>query len=122
MQVENVVVLGASNNPDRYSNKAVKLLRDKGHKVFPVNPREEEIEGIVCSKNIYEITEKINTVTLYVNSAVLNENLDAIIKLSPGRVIMNPGTESQSAAERLEEAGISVVKACTLVLLSTGQF
>ncbi len=122
MVAENVAVLGASCNAERYSNKAVNLLIEKGYNVFPVNPREEKVCNLHCYKCLDEITEKIDTVTLYVNPMVLNEHIESIIKQSPKRVIMNPGTESDSAKERFENAGIIVQTACTLILLKTGQF
>ena len=49
---ERVVVLGASANPERYSNKAVKLLLKHGHDVVPVNPGQKEIEGLACRRSL----------------------------------------------------------------------
>lgn len=118
----NVVVLGASDKRERHSNKAVRLLKSEGFPVIPVHPSLESVEGIPVTASLGEIREPVDTLTLYVgprHAAVLS---DAIVALSPGRVIFNPGTETPELQEKLAAAGIPFLEACTLVLLSTGQF
>lgn len=118
----NVLIIGASNKPDRYSYKAFKMLNNKGHHTILMHPTITEIEGNPVYKNLNQITEKIHTITLYVNPNTSSELKDEIIKLKPSRVIFNPGAENNSLAEALSNAAIQVENACTLVLLSTNQF
>lgn len=118
----NVVVLGASPKPDRYSNKAVNLLKVNGYNVIPVHPAVKEVNGIAVTADLSDITEKVHTVTLYVNGPMVESMAGKIIALNPERVIFNPGTESAAAAETFRSKGIQVVEACTLVLLTTKQF
>ena len=117
-----VAVVGASNKLERYSNKAVRLLKENGYNVVPIHPKLEEIEGFEVFPDLESIKENIHTLSLYVNPEILNEYISSILKLKPARVIMNPGTESDDVQKQLEDNGISVLKACTLVLLRTGQF
>ncbi len=117
-----VVVLGASPNPDRYSNRAIKMLVQAGHHVIPVHPLLESVEGLSVVHQLDQISEAVDTLTVYVNSERLLLLLDSIQILKPKRVILNPGTESPTAIEKLTAAGIQVLPACTLVLLSTGQW
>ena len=119
---ETVAVIGASNNPERYSNKAIKMLLEYGHVPVPVSPGAKKIEGIDAVASVAEIDSKIDTLTLYVGPSKSLALADDIIRLRPGRVIMNPGAENQELADRLHAAGIPVENACTLVLLRTGQF
>lgn len=119
---ERVVILGASDKPDRYAYRALVMLGEHGHIVVPVHPKLSEIDGIPVVAGLEEIDGVVDTLTLYVNPAVGESLADEIIALDPGRVIFNPGTESPLLAERLDEAGIPHEEACTLVLLSTGQF
>ncbi|MBQ0758309.1 MAG: CoA-binding protein [Zhongshania sp.] len=119
---ETVLVLGASPKPERYSFKAVQLLSEYGHKVLPVNPYHAEVSGVNCVAAIAAVSEKVDTVTVYVRAELLKNDLDQLIRLAPRRVIFNPGTESDEMAEHLEQAGIAVEEACTLVLLRTGQY
>lgn len=121
-----VVILGASNKEDRYSFKAFNFLREREFVPVPVHPRIREVGGVTVFPSLDDpgIREggPVDTVTLYVNPAVVEENVAAIIALKPRRVIMNPGTESESARDALEAAGILVLEACTLVMLRTNQF
>lgn len=120
--VQTVAVLGASNNPERYSNMAVRRLCDAGHRVIPVNPALETIEGLPVAKSLGEIREAVDTLTLYVGPQRLAPMVDDILRLAPKRVVFNPGTESPELAAALEHAGIPHVEGCTLVMLQTGQF
>ncbi len=119
---ETVALIGASDKPKRYANKAMHALRKHGHDVVPVNPFKETVEGQRCLKSAHEYGGQIDTVTLYVNPERFQQHIDGVIKASPRRVIMNPGTEDDAHEQVLEAAGIEVVKDCTLVLLSTGRF
>lgn len=119
---KNVIVLGASDKVERYSNKAVKFLTEKGYNVIPVHPRLKVIDNIEVLNSIENITTDIDTVTLYVNPALLDNYIDSILGLNVKRVIFNPGTESETIKLRLEKEGIETVEACTLVMLRTGQF
>ena len=119
---ETVVVLGANPKPERYSNQAIRMLREHGHQVVPVHPLLRLIEGLPVAQDLSCIREKVNTLTLYVNPEKGKRLLEDMVDLKPDRVIMNPGTESDEIEQRLISKGIPVLRACTLVLLRTGQF
>ncbi len=119
---QRVAILGASANPERYSNRALRMLREHGHDPIPIHPALTEIDGIPVLSSLGEIEGDVDTLTLYVNPAVSEGLIDEIIALQPDRVLFNPGTESTTLEEALQNAGIPTQEACTLVLLSTGQF
>lgn len=118
----NVAILGASSNLERYSNKAQLRLMEEGHTVFPISIKDEVIAGVKAYPNLASVFEKIDTLTLYVRPAILENLVDEIIDLNPRRVIFNPGTEDPEIQQELAKAGIDVQVACTLVLLNTNQF
>jgi hypothetical protein len=118
----NVAVLGASNKPDRYSYKAVKLLRECGHQVFPIHPKLEDIEGIKVYRSLKDISEEIQTLTLYVSADKSSQIIDEIVECQVKRIIFNPGSENEELKLRAENAGIEILDACTLVMLKTNQF
>lgn len=118
----NVAVLGASSNPERYSNKAVNLLRDKGYSVIPVHPSLSEIDEIPVVKSLRSIREPVHTLSVYISPDRISGHVNDIIDLKPGRVILNPGTESHELKQALTENNIPYQEACTLVLLKTNQF
>ncbi len=117
-----VAVLGASQNPERYSNQTVRLLLKHGHQVIPVHPTIAEIEGLPVAAALSEISEAVDTLTVYLSPARAIPLKEEFLVLRPNRVIFNPGTESPELKQALEQQGIQTEEACTLVLLHTGQF
>lgn len=119
---EIVTIIGASEKKDRFSHMAMTALMEHGYDVKLVNPFKQTIDGHKCFEAITDIKEKIDTVTLYVNPQRFKDHIKEVIQAKPERVIMNPGTEDADMEKILEDAGIKVSRACTLVLLSSGQF
>lgn len=122
MSVETVAVLGASDKPDRYSNRAMHMLKAKGHNVIAINPAKAELDGFPAVANIAALHQPVDTVTVYVRPESSTAQAGDLIALKPARVIFNPGTENPELADKLEAAGIATENACTLVLLGTNQF
>lgn len=121
MEAEKVAILGASDKMERYSHKALLMLQQHGHTPIPISPRLESINGVRVYKSLSEV-ESADTLTIYVNPEISSKLKDEILKLSPKRVIFNPGAENPELAEELAGKGIEVEEACTLVLLSSDQF
>jgi predicted CoA-binding protein len=122
MSKKTVVILGASNNPERYSYKALKMLAEHGYETIPVHPQLKDIEGVEVKNSLGDAGEDVHTLTLYIGPEKIVPLIPDIIKLNPQRVIFNPGTESKELKEALVKASISHAEACTLILLRTGQF
>lgn len=118
------IVLGASNNPDRYAYKAVDFLQSINQPVYPVGIKKGVVKGleILHDFNDSKIQDTIHTVTLYINPLIQRDWYKKILELKPQRVIFNPGTENQEFEEMLEADGIETVEACTLVMIRTGVF
>ncbi|MGD9874683.1 MAG: CoA-binding protein [Kiritimatiellia bacterium] len=122
MERQRVAILGASDNPERYSHKAFVMLREHGHTVIPVHPAGKIIEGIQSVRSLGEITEPVDTLTMYVSPGISEKLEDAILGLKPARIIFNPGTENPELQQKCAAQGIEALNACTLVMLRTGQF
>lgn len=118
----NVAIIGASEKYDRYAYRALMLLEEKGHRVFPVNPLLKEIEGRRVYASLTDIGERIDTITVYVNEGISSGYTGQILEVKPRRIIFNPGAENRTLAARAQEQGILTENACTLVMLKTGQF
>jgi uncharacterized protein len=116
------LVLGASPNPERYSNRAVKSLRSRNIPVLAIGKRESYIDDVRISKSLSDKPGPIHTVSLYLNANNQKEYYCFILSLNPKRVIFNPGTENDDFAELLMSEGIEVVSGCMLVMLSCGNF
>jgi hypothetical protein len=114
-------VLITSPKSDRYSNRAVRMLIEHNVPVIPVGYKEGEVEGVKIIIGQPPI-EGLHTLSIYLNPR--NQELfhEYILKLNPKRVIFNPGTENPILQDKLDNTHIFWEEACTLVLLSTGQF
>ncbi len=115
------LIIGASQNPERYSYKAADKLLSYGHEIELLGLRPDTIFGKVIDTEKKQYTD-IDTVTLYVGPQRQTEYYDYIISLKPRRVIFNPGTENEEFYEILKKNNIESEVACTLVLLATGQY
>src|SRR6185369_10065076 len=115
------LVIGASDNPDRYSNLAINRLRAKGHPVVGIGLKKVKVSDVEIDTDKKAYTD-IDTVTLYLNPKRQMEYYDYILSLHPKRIIFNPGAENDELSELAQSKGIKTQEACTLVLLSTGQY
>ena len=115
------VVLGASPNPSRVSNQVVYRLQNRGHEVIPVGIRDGEIAGIEIEKGQPQ-HDGVDTITLYLGAKNQPQYYDYILSLNPKRIIFNPGAENPELFKIAREKGIEVENACTLVMLSIGNY
>jgi predicted CoA-binding protein len=115
------LVVGASPNSERYSFLATSLLNEHGISVYPYGIKTGMINDIPIL-NEWPSQIPIDTVTLYLGSAAQTEYIDQILALKPRRIIFNPGTENPDLEKLLKLRGIEFTKACTLVLLASGQY
>ncbi len=115
------LVIGASTNPGRYSHLAIHSLRKYGHNVIALAKRTGQVFDVPIQTE-FPKNNDIHTVTMYVGAQNQKEYYQPILSLNPERVIFNPGAENQELQNLLEANGIEAIEACTLVMLSTGQF
>ena len=121
MAGKKTLVLGASQNPARYSYLAIQRLNAHKHPVVAVGRREGNVDGVPIHKEKQHSSD-IDTVTLYLNPQHQVEYYDYILGLKPKRIIFNPGTENEDLIKLAEENKIEPFIGCTLVMLSTGQY
>lgn len=116
------LVIGASENPQRYAWKATQRLKAAGHDVILLGQTAGYI-GELPILTSFPVNEKgIHTITLYIRPEIQKLYTDAILRLHPQRIIFNPGTENPELESLAQQAGIEPMEACTLVLLSTGEY
>jgi hypothetical protein len=115
------VVIGASANPERYAYKATVSLKKYGNDVYPIGLTEGSIEGINILTDRPQLTD-IDTVTIYVGQKNQSAWTDYILSLRPKRIIFNPGAENAEFFAQANEQGIECIEACTLVMLSIGNY
>lgn len=121
MPSRKTLVLGASDNPARYSYLAVQQLKKHGHPILAIGKRPSAVAGVEITTEKIQ-AEDIDTITVYLNPDNQKEYYSYIISLKPRRIIFNPGAENPELAELAQKNNVTPVNACTLVLLSTGQY
>lgn len=119
--MKKTLILGASTNPERYSNIAAHRLVAYGHPIVNVGLKKGEVAGVKI-ETPEVLHHDIDTITLYLGPANQIPYYDYILNTKPKRIIFNPGTENYELESLAQEHGIETENACTLVLLSIGQY
>lgn len=118
--MQTIVVLGASDNPKRYSYKAVKILKEKGFRVIPVHPILKEIEGLPVLASLDDVSGSVDVLSVYVRPEVFLGIMASVEDLKPKRVILNPGTQSPAVLMALEGLCIPYYQGCTITMAKSG--
>jgi len=117
--MKTVVVIGASNNRAKFGNKAVRAFHQRGWRVFPVNPKESQIEGLPAFASISQVPERPRRVSVYLPPEGLIKVLPDIAAKGCDELWLNPGTESPEVLAEIERLGLNAIQACSLVELGT---
>ncbi len=120
-QPKKTLVVGASENPQRYANKAIRKLLRYGHEVVPLAPRPGQVAGVPFVTGFPKV-EDVHTITLYVGPGRQTAIYDYLLSLKPKRIIFNPGTENDIFMQKAQKQGIETIQDCTLIMLETGVF
>ena len=115
------LVLGASLNQERFSNKAIERLVEFGHEVYAIGNKKGKISNVIISTDFLKI-ENVHTVSIYLSKKIQELYYSYIVSLKPKRVLFNPGAENIEFCNILIKKQIYYENACTLVLLSTNQY
>ncbi|HRH63792.1 MAG TPA: CoA-binding protein [Bacteroidia bacterium] len=119
--MKKTLIIGASENPTRYSNIAAHRLVEHGHSIEQIGKKEGKVAGVKIETGTPQLAD-IDTVTLYINPAHQKNYYNYILKLKPRRIIFNPGTENPEFVTLAQQNNILTEEACTLVLLSFGAY
>lgn len=121
MANKKTLILGATPNSGRYAYLAANRLVSHGHDIINVGIKKGEVAGVPIEP-AEDIHTDVDTITLYVGPQNQPPLYDYILKTKPKRIIFNPGTENSELQRKAREQGIETLYACTLVMLSTGQY
>lgn len=113
--MKTVAIIGASADPAKFGNKAVRAFQRQGYTVYPVNPKESIIEGLTCYATIRDVPERPTKISVYLPPPVLLKVLPDIAARGCEELWLNPGTESDEVLTAAEKLGLNVVQACSIV-------
>jgi uncharacterized protein len=113
--MKTIAIIGASNDRTKYGNKSVRAHLQQGYTVFPVNPKEIQIEGLPAFKTISEVPVRPQRISVYLPPAIVLRILPDIAAKGCDELWLNPGTESTEVLGEANRLGLNVVQACGIV-------
>ncbi len=113
----NIAIIGASRDRTKYGNKAVRAYVSAGHRVYPINPREQTIEGLRCYASVRDVPDRLDAASFYVPPDVGLTIADDVIAAQVPLVYLNPGAEREDLVEKLQQVGLTVRMTCSILAI-----
>ena len=113
--MKTIAIIGASTDRSKFGNKAVRIFLQQGYTVFPVNPKENSVEGLPAFKSIAEVPVRPDLISIYLPPPVVLKVLPAIAAKGCDELWLNPGTESDEVLAEAQRLGLNVIQACSIV-------
>lgn len=112
-------VAGASKDRAKYGNKVLRCYLQNGRDVIPVHPREAEIEGALCVRDLASLPRGVHGLSIITPPPVTEQLVEDAARAGITRLWLQPGAESERALTRAAELGLSVIAGgpCLLVVL-----
>ncbi|MFN3167935.1 MAG: CoA-binding protein [Phycisphaeraceae bacterium] len=112
-------VVGASADRSKYGNKVLRVYLQNKKKVFPVNPRGGEIEGLQAYPDLASLPELPHGVSIITPPSVTERVVEQAVQLGIEHLWMQPGAESDAAIAYARDHGVNVVAKgpCALVVM-----
>ena len=104
-------VVGCSPDPGRDSHRIAALLKDRGHRIVPVNPNVDgQILGEPCHASISAVPDdiEIDVVDIFRRADQAGAHVDEAIARGVRGVWLQLGVIDDRAAERARAAGLLV--------------
>ena len=117
-----VAVIGASSDRRKFGNRALRAFREQGHTVVPINPHEQEIEGLKAYRSVLDVPGPIDMATLYVQPRVGVQIMDEIARKGIAEVWLNPGADDDAVVERAKAVGLRPIVACSIMAIGRNPY
>jgi predicted CoA-binding protein len=117
-----VAVIGASGNRRKFGNRAVRAYKQQGYTVIPINPREQEVEGLKAYASVLDVPGPIDMASLYVPPAVGERVMDEIARKKIPEVWLNPGADGDAVIARARALQIKPIIACSIVAIGENPY
>lgn len=117
-----VAVIGASNNRQKFGNRAVRAFMRQGYTVVPINPNEREVEGIRAYGSVLEVPGPIDMASFYVPPAVGEQVIEEVARKQIPEVWLNPGAESEELIARARSLSVKPIVACSIVAVGQNPY
>jgi hypothetical protein len=117
-----VAVIGASNDRQKFGNRAVRAYLDQGYTVVPINPHETEIEGLKTYGSILDVPGPVDMASFYVPPEIGERVIADVASKGVAEVWLNPGAESDALIARARTLSIKPIVACSIVAIGRNPY
>jgi predicted CoA-binding protein len=122
MPAKIVAVIGASNNRQKFGNRAVRAYREQGYTVIPINPHESEVEGLKAYPSVLDVPGDIDVASFYVPPEVGARVIEQVVRKGIREVWLNPGADSDELIAKTRGLGVRPIVACSIVALGRNPY
>ena len=113
--MKTVAILGASSDRSKFGNKSVRAHLKAGYRVFPVNPKETEIEGLTAYPSLGAVPEPVERISVYLPPPIGRKLLPEMAKVGAREVWFNPGAADDALLAEAADLGVAAIDGCSIV-------
>ncbi|MBC7196578.1 MAG: CoA-binding protein [Deferribacterales bacterium] len=106
---KDIVIVGASNKPERASNGIMKFLMGKGYNCYPVNPTEDEVLGVKAYKSIKDVPVTPDLVDVFRKSEACPEIVREAVEKGAKFIWLQEEVYSEEAKKIADENNIPII-------------
>jgi uncharacterized protein len=117
-----VAIIGASSDRQKFGNRAVRAFRQRGYVVIPINPHEQEIEGLKVYASVLDVPGPIDMASFYVPPDIGEQVIDEVARKQIVEVWLNPGAESEALVARARALSIRPIVACSIIAIGQNPY
>jgi predicted CoA-binding protein len=117
-----VAVIGASNNRQKFGNRAVRAYLRQGYTVIPINPHEANVEGLTTYKSVLDVPGPIDMASFYVPPDIGERVIDEVARKQIPEVWLNPGADSDALIARARSLSIKPIVACSIMAVGQNPY
>ena len=117
-----VAVIGASSDPRKFGNRAVRAFRRQGYRVIPINPHEAQVEGLQAYASVLDVPEDIDMATFYVPPEIGEKVMPEIARKGIPEVWLNPGSESANLIRLARSLAVEPIVACSIISIGENPY
>jgi predicted CoA-binding protein len=112
-----IAIIGASRNRNKFGNKAVRAYKSKGYEVFPINPKEKEIEGLKAYPSILKVSKPLDLASLYLPPSIGIKVIEEVAQAGVKVIYINPGAESPELIAKAKKLGLETRNTCSILAI-----
>ena len=111
-----IAVIGASADRRKYGNRCVRAYARLGYMVYPIHPRETEIEGFPVFTSLRDVpVESVDLVSVYLPTEICLSILPDLQSKTIGEVWFNPGADASAVLQKARELGLNIRQGCSII-------